>query len=146
MLELTNSPTKTPTTTPTETPFASQTATPATTPMETYTATPTETPTATSLENLTATPAESPSETPTATLTPTFPLDTDSPAESVTAGSPVSLGSEPNLPLTVSATSAPSGSPTKPEVISARSQNGAAVFSVPFVLKTVSLFIVAMLM
>ena len=152
--ELTNSPTKTPTTTPT----ASRTATP----METFTATPTETPTATSSENpiatlvepptetLTATPtitptetpdatsmehlietpAEPPSETPTATLTPTFPLDTDSPGEKVTAGSPVSLGSET----------------TKPDVVSASSQSGAAGFSALFVLKTVSLLIVSTFM
>ena len=98
--------------------------------METYTATPTETPTATSLENLTATPAESPSETPTATFMPTFPLDTDSPAESVTAGSPVSLGSEANVPL-----QAP-----------AADTSGAAGFSAPFVLKTVSLLTVTMFM
>ena len=154
VIELTNSPTKPLTTSPTETPTASRTATPTTTPMDTFTATTTETPTATLVEppsitptatptttpmetptsnpteHLTATPVESPSETPTATLMPTFPLDTDSPGESVTAGSPVSLGSEANVPL-----QAP-----------AADTSGAAGFSAPFVLKTVSLLTVTMFM
>ena len=173
VIELTYSPTKTSTTTPTETPTASRTATPMETftasptetptatssenpiatlvelPAETLTATPTttltETPDATSMEHLTATLVEPPSETPTATLTPTFPLDTDSPGEKVTAGSPVSLGSETNAPLQApAADTVPSGSPTKPDVVSASSQSGAAGFSAPFVLKTVSLLMVSM--
>jgi len=129
--ELTNSPTKTPpTATSSENPIATLVEPPTETLTATPTITPTETPDATSMEHLIETPAEPPSETPTATLTPTFPLDTDSPGEKVTAGSPVSLGSET----------------TKPDVVSASSQSGAAGFSALFVLKTVSLLIVSTFM
>ena len=63
----------------------------------------------------------------------------------MTAGSPVSLGSETNVTLQAPAADAvPSGSPTKLDVVSASSQSGAAGFSALFVLKTVSLLIVSM--